>query len=201
MIDPHNLPDTWFQDELEEFVLFAIAVAGHNAKFTTGALDRLLKSCGWPDVYDTPFAAIQWTSKPTWESYEHRRSYLAQAMKRAGMGCHTARSESFMQIAHSDINLRTCTIDELEKIRGIGPKTSRFFIMYTRPEEADNYAVLDRHILEWMYDEFAMPIPMTTPQSTKRYQELETLFKQAARKRGLTARELDASIWQAQARR
>ena len=193
MIDPHNLPDTWEQADLEEFLLFSIAVAGHNAASTASALARLLESLRWPSHFDTPFAAI--CGFLPWDLVTRRQKFLAYEMRKAGMGCYERNSTSFIQVSYRNFDLRTCSIDELQLVYGIGPKTSRFFITYTRPEEADNYAILDRHILKWMRHTLAIPVPMSTPQSTGRYAELEQLFIQEANERGMLARDLDTQIW------
>lgn len=194
MIDPNNLPDVWGDAELEEFALFSIAVAGHSANTTAKTLNSFLLSIGWPSKHSTPFKAIRYFQH--WNPLRTRRMYLEYKIEDAGMGCYSARSESFMQIAHSNINLRTAQPFQLERIYGIGPKTSRFFIMYTRPDEADRYAVLDRHILRWMARELDVPTPQNTPTSTHRYAELEKIFLKAARDRELSARALDTLIWQ-----
>ena len=60
MIDPNNPPQlpSASRHELEEFMLFSIAVAGKNAKVTAKALDRFLHSLPeYPRL--TPFESIR----------------------------------------------------------------------------------------------------------------------------------------------
>jgi thermostable 8-oxoguanine DNA glycosylase len=82
---------------------------------------------------------------------------------------------------------------EGRKIHGIGPKTSRFFILWTRPHE--RYAALDVHILRWLRG-LGHNAPRSTPNGRK-YGELEKIFLSEADKRGLSPGELDAQVWEA----
>jgi thermostable 8-oxoguanine DNA glycosylase len=69
-----------------------------------------------------------------------------------------------------DLDLRTCTIADLEAIKGIGPKTSRFFMLHSRPDQ--ELIVLDIHILRYLKRRFRMKVPKSTP-SGKRYLAIE----------------------------
>ena len=90
------------------------------------------------------------------------------------------------------IDLETCTAEDLEAIPGIGQKTSRFFITHSRPNQ--NYAILDTHILAWLKSLGYNDIPKSTP-AGKRYQEIEQLFLFEAKKRNVSAADLDLQIW------
>jgi thermostable 8-oxoguanine DNA glycosylase len=100
------------------------------------------------------------------------------------------------QLAEAGLNLQTCEPADLEKIHGIGPKTARFWILWTRPDA--RYAALDVHILRWMRER-GHKAPKQTPSAPKTYARLEKAFLAEADKRGLTPRELDFKIWQASA--
>ena len=69
-----------------------------------------------------------------------------------------------------DLDLRTCTIADLEAIKGIGPKTSRFFMLHSRPDQ--EMVVLDVHLLRYCKQKFRMKVPKSTP-SGKRYLAIE----------------------------
>jgi thermostable 8-oxoguanine DNA glycosylase len=79
----------------------------------------------------------------------------------------------------------------LEQIYGIGPKTSRFFILWTRPNAS--FAALDRHILRWLREKGYQV--SKTPPTGKRYCELENIFLEEARQLNKSARQLDSEIW------
>jgi thermostable 8-oxoguanine DNA glycosylase len=114
-------------------------------------------------------------------------------LQAAGLGCYNQRARSFLELAMAGLDLRACQPSELEAIYGIGKKTSRFFIMYTRPT-ASEAAVLDTHVLKWLHLQ-GHDVPSATPKG-KRYNEIEGIFLEEARQRGLTALELDRQIWQ-----
>ena len=71
-------------------------------------------------------------------------------------------------------------------------KTSRFFIVWTRPEE--KYAVLDTHILRWLRQR-GVWTPERTPRYPREYERIEDTFIKIADSLGLTPRELDWKIW------
>jgi thermostable 8-oxoguanine DNA glycosylase len=95
-------------------------------------------------------------------------------------------------LAESGIDLKTCTVEDLEAIHGIGPKTSRFIIMHSRPKQ--RLATLDTHILRWMRDQ-GIDTPKATPQSRKLYQKLEQKFLTLCDKCGMIPSQLDLKIW------
>jgi thermostable 8-oxoguanine DNA glycosylase len=183
MIDPKNIPDNMTLEQRQEFALFAIAVAGHNALATARSLGTALSMMFHRCESNEPFIAVQ----------QYSMEEIASILSWCGIGCHKSKARSFHEIARSSLNLYTCTPEEMETIYGIGPKTSRFFIMYSRPEETNEYAVFDVHVLRWM-NQNGIPAPASTPASA-RYRQLEQAFLQAARERGVSARALDEQIW------
>jgi thermostable 8-oxoguanine DNA glycosylase len=188
MIDPLNppsLPEAT-DKQLEEFLLFSIAVAGHNAIGTAAAVERFIKGLTKPGN-DSLFDLIA-----TFAS-QYGMDQLAASIQRAGLGCYSQRARSFLELAKAGLDLRACQPSELETVFGIGKKTSRFFVMYTRPA-ASQWAVLDVHILRWLQEQ-GHDVPSTTPRG-KRYDEIEGIFLEEARQRGLTTLELDKQIWQ-----
>ena len=46
-------------------------------------------------------------------------------MKRFGFGCYNNKSETFWNLANSNLDLKTCTIESLESIKGIGRSEER----------------------------------------------------------------------------
>jgi len=70
-----------------------------------------------------------------------------------------------------DLDLFKVTVDELDAIYGVGPKTSRFFVLHTRPNAY--LAVLDTHILKFLKARGVYKVPRTTPQDKAVYERLE----------------------------
>lgn len=189
MIDPVRITDyNRTNNELEELLLFCIAVAGKNATTTSKNLDNLLN---FGFCYDpSPFNTIRKLA----EQYRP----LSELMKSMGFGCYTLKSRGFIEVAyfqHHRLNLRTCTPQQLEAVSGIGMKTSRFFILHTRKNA--NVACLDTHILKWMEYYTGYDVPNKTPSKTK-YLELEQAFLQIAKVMKMSAADLDLLIWNKQ---
>ncbi len=121
-------------DELELFWLFCGVVAGKTASTQAKLLDAFLESL--PSVATSPFTRIR-DAAYAGELLEHLR------LSRLGQ---YNRLYAFMWSSSRDLNLRTCTVEDLEAIHGCGPKTARFFIMDTRPNQ--RLAAIDTHVLK-----------------------------------------------------
>ena len=122
---------------------------------------------------------------------ENSPSWLSHLMKRSGIGCYSNKSLGFVELAYSNLDLKTCSPEDLEKIRGIGPKTSRAFLIHSRPNQ--KYACLDVHLLRFMRD-LGYDVPINTP-TGKKYKQIEQLWLKLANKSGMTLAEFDLTIW------
>lgn len=183
MIDPTKITNFHRSvEELEELLLFCIAVAGKNATVTARNLDKLL-DYGREYLDGSPFDIINILSK----KYD-----LSKLIKTFGFGCQNVKSKGFIQIVNSGLNLRTCTVDDLEKIHGIGMKTSRFFLLHSR--ENAGVACLDTHILQWLSKHSGCEVPKQTP-TRKKYLELEKVFLSVANALHIKPSDLDLRIW------
>lgn len=91
------------------------------------------------------------------------------------------------------LNLRSCTVDDLEAVHGIGPKTARMFLLHSRPKQW--YAVLDTHILHWLKAEGVPNVPKSTPPTGKTYRRLESDFLARCDHMGVDPATLDLRIW------
>ena len=169
------------QFTLEARLLYSVVVAGKNAKFANDVIRRWLVYNMLSD--ETPFEIIRKLDAT---------GKLESSFRLARTGNYGKVTAAARGMANAGLDLLTCTPEDLEKIKGIGPKTSRFFIIWTRPDEC--YAALDVHILRWLREQ-GHDAPNSTPQSTKRYRELEQIFIKEAADRGKTPRELDEEIW------
>jgi hypothetical protein len=161
--------------ELEYRLLYSMIVAGKSAKFAAAAIGRLFR-------YGRPFEIIR--------GWERSRS-IEVRLRAARTGNYSKLARGFAEVAASGINLRKCTPAQLEQIHGIGPKTSRFFIIWTRPQA--EHAALDTHVLKWLRYQ-GHTAPKSTPSGVE-YERLEKIFIDAAKARSMTARQLDSAIW------
>ena len=164
MIDPCNVTNSARSaEELEEFLLFCVVVAGKNADQQAGKLERFLGG-------RSPFAFIRRSDS---------EGRLEERLRRVRLGKYTLLVRSFRQIAGSGIDLRTCTWEELTRFPGIGLKTAKFFVLHTRKGEM--HGVLDTHVLGWMREHGASvgagpAVPRHSPQDPSAYRFWETVY-------------------------
>jgi thermostable 8-oxoguanine DNA glycosylase len=168
-------------NEIQGRLIYSIIVAGKSAKFADRAIGELMKLLLQHNRV-SPFEAIRVLVKV---------KKLGYFLRLAKVGNYTKIERALREMVAADLDLTKCRPQDLERIHGIGPKTSRFFILWTRPTE--RYAALDVHILRWMRS-IGYDAPTSTPTGAK-YLELEAAFIHEADERGVTPRELDFSIW------
>jgi len=193
MIDPRKV--TKFdrtKEELEEFLLFAIVVAGKGAFQQAAKLEAFLsqrqKSEDGACFVQSPFEYIT--------DLDWKPGRLVERLREVKMGQYDRVSTAFRGVAHLfPYPLFKTDISMLECIKGIGMKTARFFAMHTRPNV--EYACLDTHILRWLSGLGYADVPKSTPRGEK-YLQLESIFLQHARHLGKTPSELDLEIWNSQ---
>jgi endonuclease III len=188
MVDPFDITKyNRTREELEEFALFCVAVAGKNAGSTARALDDFLGQYG--------------TAKQPFKTVRHAIALegpkFGEALRDCGFGCYNHRAKAFRSLVSSGLDLRTCDVKALEALYGWGPKTARFFLLHSR----DNYraACLDTHILKHLTESGVADVPKSTPQSAKQYGRLEAEFLRLVPP-FMTPAEYDLSIWTKYAR-
>ena len=157
-------------------MLFAIVVAGKNATQQAKKLEEFLTYA--PSF--SPFEKIAFMNLE--ESLENR-------LRLCKIGQYTRIAKAFDSVRK--MNLKTCTVEDLEAIPGIGPKTSRFFLLHTRPNQ--EIAVLDTWILKYLKN-VGYNAPKSTPIG-KKYLELEQNFLFEARKNNMKPADFDIYIW------
>jgi len=193
LIDPIKITNFKATDfELELMILFWVAAAGKNGVTAAQCLrnmlvhwaERIIGSFPHPGCETfTPFDVIRFMCD--------EGVGLADEMKKFGIGCYRSKSTAFLQLAFSQMNLRVCSLDALENIHGIGPKTARCFLIHSRPRM--KLAGLDTHILKYMRDQ-GFEVPKSTP-SGKKYREIEKQFIGLAKKAKKSIAAFDLAIW------
>lgn len=189
MVDPFRITNyDRSPAELEEFLLFAVAVAGKNAQTTSRRLEAFLWQAGPAYRHFSPFERIMQIGYP-WTSEER----LREALRKAGIGQYNRIAHAYAHIVSrwDGRDLGKLSPSDLEKVPGIGPKTSRFFILHTRPFV--RLAVLDVHILRRLR-ELGYPAPATTPDGRK-YEYWESVFIDIADRLEMTPADLDLLWW------
>ena len=193
MITPTNITNyNRTQAELEEFLMFAIIVAGKTAKTQAEKLnlflqDHPVKNGTLNDKKDSPFEFIERILD---------LNMLKLWMMDCKLGQYNRLDKAFKGILQFKGKLDSVTLDELESIEGIGPKTARFFILHSRPDQ--QVACLDTHILKWMGSK-GYKVPKTTP-SKKKYKQIESDFLHECHKVGKKVADMDLEIWKSYAK-
>lgn len=184
MINPNNITNmNRTKDELEEFLLFSILVAGKKASTTAKKLDLFLnkrKSHGKED--HSPLEFVE---------YLVQSCGLMHVLNYCKLGQYNRIHKAFKGVLKFKNRLENVTPEELVSVDGIGPKTARFFVLHSRPEQS--YAVLDTHILKWLRAH-GVKAPRSTP-TRKKYMELEKKFLTYASQYGIDPASLDLQIW------
>ena len=183
-INPKKITDfNRTKADLELFAVFAVCVAGKKAQQTADKVNDNFRDVATPTKQLTPFEAIK--------NLVNIKVFVAY-LKTAKMGQYRRIYRALRDLAEYGIDLKTCSDEELEAIHGIGPKTSRFIIMHSRPNQ--RLATLDTHILRWMRDQ-GIETPKATPQRKKLYKELEQKFLTLCDKCAILPSQLDLKIW------
>jgi thermostable 8-oxoguanine DNA glycosylase len=169
--------------EKEYFLIFSIIVAGRNAKMALEKAWRLLEFT-WGE--ETPFDLIK-------HYIDHNT--LTQKLKSLKIGQYTRIEKALKDIIN--LNVETCSLEDLLACHGVGNKTARFFLLNTRKDA--EYAVLDTHVLKWLNSLFGnwMSVPKSTPTSGSRYALWEYKAIQAMKKEypERTLAQADFEIW------
>jgi len=187
MINPETITNYNLDDYgLEEHILFWICAAGKNGTTMARCLDSLLKTINGYE--EGPFNAIK-----KWALYENPETLEGwpEMLKAHGIGCYNIKAKAMYQIATSGLNLRTCTVSDLESIYGIGPKTARCFLLHSR--KGARVAGLDTHMLKHLKS-LGFSVPKSTP-TGKKYRELELAVLGLADAEGMTPAEYDLYVW------
>ena len=190
MIDPKKVTDynrnEW---QLQEFLIYCVCVAGKKSEIESPKVRKFCMDARFGFGL-TPFELIRKLLSVS--SVEE--DGLMQHLKKYKIAPYQQRYNSFKDIATLlDGDLREVTIDQLQEVRGISTKTSRFFLTHSR-EDFDE-PVLDTHILRFLTDFGYKDVPQSTPQNPKVYERLSKLFRSIARFEGKSVTDFDLEVW------
>ncbi len=186
MVNPHE-PTNFSRtaDELEEFFLFCICVAGKNAEQQAVKLDTFLRFIkGRRKISTFEAIAKMWVQD------------LRAALIHSKLGKYDLLSRGFRYAARelSQDALRNARWSLLEMVPGVSWKTAKFFILHSRP--AQKIAVLDTYVLKFLKQRFpTMRVPKSSPQHPDHYEVLESLFLAECFRLGVSPEVADLTCW------
>ena len=164
----------------QEFLLFCILAVGKNSVSASAKLDALLAG-----KYEntTPFDYLL-------------SQNIEELVREAKTGQYKRVTAAILQALEVDVE--TVTLEQLQSIHGIGPKTARFFLVHAQGKK---HAILDTHILKWMRSLFP-DVPKATPPAKHygKWEQLCLMFMQA-KFPGYTPLVADLEIWKSQSNR
>jgi thermostable 8-oxoguanine DNA glycosylase len=184
MIDPVSI--TKFdntKEQLEEVLLFWVCAAGKNAITASNSLENFMitiHKMNSINLYN-PFYCIR----------KFSQKEISLLLKSHGIGCYNNKSKTFFELANSNLDLFKCSTEDLEKIYGIGMKTSRCFVIHSRKNA--KCAGLDIHVLNFLKDK-GYNVPNHTP-TKKKYLEIEKIFIKLVEDSQMSVAEYDLMVW------
>ena len=189
MIDPRNITNYCRSTlELQEFLLFSVVVAGKNSAVQAAKLDSFLRLAVVRYANSHGYLQADFFSILRGLAEQEIRNLLQEVK----MGQYNRLTPLIFELAHL-CNVNTCTVEDLERFKGLGPKTARFFILHSRKDA--RIAVLDTHILKHLAKYGVNNVPKSTPQNTKTYALLEKEFLRLVDLSDLTPAEYDLMVW------
>ena len=182
MINVFNINDyNRNRHEREELLLLSIAVAGKTAYIIAPKIHRFIEICG---KTGTPFERIKSVLS------QGGADLLREKLEEVKLGCYNSRTKGFIEAANLDVF--NCGIKELEQVTGVGFKTSRLFLIHTRPDA--RYCAYDVHIGKEMRLQGFLDAPKSTPTSYKEYLYWEQKWLSLVPK-NVTVGEFDIQTW------
>jgi len=163
--------------ELDEFMIFCILDTACPYEMVCKAFDKL-RELGMT----TRRGIMHW-----------REDMIENALRRTGYRFPKQHAKRIKDFGYNSIDLKTATRKELvDNINGIGMKLASMFLRNTRGED---YAVIDIHTERWLMATF-MKVYRGKIKVPRTYEEKEKYFKEMAKAKGMTTKDLDLMIWQ-----
>ena len=163
-------------DELFQEICFCILTANYNAEKSI-KIQNEIQNCFSTDTTDELSKKLK--------NYGHRfpntrAKYISESLK-----C----KDKLKDIVkfHDKQALRNWIVNN---VKGLGYKEASHFL---RNIGFDNYAIIDFHIIDILYDNKLIQKPKTITKN--KYLEIEDLLKKIAKKTNLTLAELDLYLW------
>lgn len=164
------------KEQLESFWIFCIVVAGRNSDFAARVVAKLLSRTNTPFEYFREIGEVG----------------IHNALVANKVGQYHRIKRAIVESLN--LNMGTCSYEDLISIFGVGPKTANFFLLHSREDYQG--AVLDTHVLKYLADK-GHDVPKSTPNNPVNYKELSDKFiwHSALEYPGLSVAQRDLLIW------
>lgn len=182
MIDAFKITDFRRNEhELEEYFLFCLAVAGKKASMISVKLEEFLSR---RSAEEGPFDYVLRLAS---------FGVLGDELRRVKMGKYGLLEHAYPASAALFYGrLSSAPVCELETMKGVGPKTARFFALHSR-QDAGEIAVIDTHVMKFLRH-MGHNVPPRMP-DRRTYPRLEQLMLQAARDANMPMPQFDLAVW------
>ena len=195
MINPYQITNyNRRSSELEEFLLFCIVVAGKTAYIQAQKLEDFLVSVNKRLMMPENINPFQ-----TLKSAE-QHGILMEEILEAKLGQYKKIYSGFKYICSNQYDLNKMTPELLEKIPGVGMKTSRFFLLHSDSFYSDKIAILDTHILKFIKENIDDKAPKSTPTIRVTYKYWEDRFLFWCEQNNKNVADFDLEVWKSFAR-
>ena len=195
MINPYQITNyNRRSSELEEFLLFCIVVAGKTAYIQAQKLEDFLVSVNKRLMMPENINPFQ-----TLKSAEQHGILMEEILK-AKLGQYKKIYSGFKYICSNQYDLNKMTPELLEKIPGVGMKTSRFFLLHSDSFYSNKIAILDTHILKFINENIDDKAPKSTPTIRVTYKYWEDRFLFWCEQNNKNVADFDLEVWKSFAR-
>jgi hypothetical protein len=173
--------------QLEELFVFAVVSGGRPTRTVSRQLEELLALLAREhDKGLAPFALLNMNTE----------SFIGGAIKQVGVGCYGQKAQAVAQAAGrwaaGLLDLRACSVEQLETIKWVGARTCRFFILHTRP--GARVAIIDDHVLKHLRERGVPDVTVAPPGKGKHYARLEEAFLKLADEEGVSPVEYEMLV-------
>lgn len=154
------------QSELEQLIIFSVAVAGKTANTTAKAIERFFDG-GILDYAAPSHWLTAWLARGD--------EFVLDKLKAARIGNYNRLLKFFKEFVADTPTLKTLNVEALRKFHGISYKTAKMIVLHSKP--AERHAVIDTHVLKFLRDVIGVKnVPKASPSSFRRYEMLEDTF-------------------------
>ena len=190
-VDPNKIPKRMSRYQLEDWIVFGICVANKEATQTRKKVDALYELL-WNRELDSALLEFPATGPFVRLRRAIDGGYLTESIRKIKLGQYRRIERAFREVINLDLD--SISVEMLESVHGIGPKTARMIMLYYDPTL--EVMPLDTHVLKYLRKLRYKNVPKMTPSAGPTYRKWEQICIEEAEAHGMTVRDFDTWIWQ-----